>query len=274
MYNAHYGLTENPFSIQPDPRFLYLGERHSMAAAMLEYGLTQRSGFIVVTGEVGCGKTTLIQHLLQRNPVDFTAGLISHASLDREEVLRWVLHAFEQPHDAQHKIDLLDQLQQFLAMEQHSGKQSVLIVDEAQNLDFGVLEELRMLSNLGAEQHPLLQLALVGQPQLRETLARRELLQFAQRVTADFHITRLDARETRNYIEHRLAVAGRSDSLFDNDAIARIFVAARGVPRSINVLCDTTLVYGFAARKDRITTAIVDEVLADKNRFGSLGNTS
>ncbi len=271
MYNKHFGLRESPFSIQPDPDFLYFGKRHSLALAMLKYGIVNRSGFVVITGEIGCGKTTLIQYLLRRLGTNVTTGLISYTELGNEDLLRWVLHSFGQAYDAPHMIGLLDELKRFLIKERRTGRRVVLIIDEAQNLGAVRLEELRMLSNLTGGKKPLLQLVLVGQPQLRQLLSQNALAQFAQRVSSDFHITPLGQRETKQYIEHRLAVAGRKTRLFEDAAIARIFAASEGVPRKINVLCDTALVYGFAARADSITAAIVDEMLDDKTQYGAFG---
>lgn len=268
MYNAHYGFNETPFSIQPDPSFLYLSKRHSMALAMLEYGIEHRAGFIAITGEIGCGKTTLIRHLLNRIEDDLTLGLITNTAMDVEELLRWVLLAFDQPYDAAHKVGLFDQLQTFLIDQYRAGRRTVLIIDEAQNLDAAILEELRMLSNINADKDQLLQLILVGQPQLKDLLRSPELMQFSQRISVDFHIGELEEAETQQYVAHRINVAGRQRKLFDDAAVARIHQASNGVPRTINILCDTALVYGFAAKAKRITPKIVEEVLADKSDYG------
>ena len=268
MYEAFYALTEKPFSIQPDPAFLYFGQRHSLAYTMLEYGVEHRAGFTVITGEVGCGKTTLIRQLLDNLDEDVTIGLISNTKNEIGELLKWVLLSFDQPYDSTDKVALFDQLQRFLIDEYGKGRRTVLIIDEAQNLAGSTLEELRMLSNINADKHQLLQLVLVGQPQLKQLLRRPELEQFAQRVSVDFHIAPLEPDEVADYIAHRLRIAGREAPLFDDAAVQRIAAVSRGVPRKINILCDTALVYGYSLEADVITRDIVEEVLKDKARYG------
>ena len=167
MYEAFYGLNEKPFALQPDPSFLYMGERHALAYTVLEYGVGQGAAFTVITGEVGCGKTTLIRHLLNRLDDDVTIGLISNTPDESGELLRWVLWAFGQPYEHPLKVGLFDRLQQFLINEYARGHRTVLIIDEAQHLSVPMLEELRMLSNINADKNQLLQLVLVGQPRRR-----------------------------------------------------------------------------------------------------------
>ena len=271
MYEAFYQLNEKPFAILPDPGYLYFGERHALAYTVLEYGVVHGAGFTVITGDVGCGKTTLIRHLLDSIEQDVTVGLISNTRQDIGELLKWVLLAFDQPYDSNDKVALFDQLQRFLIDEYAQGRRTVLIIDEAQNLGMSTLEELRMLSNINADRDQLLQMVLVGQPQLKHLLSRPELEQFAQRVSADFHIEPLAADEVGPYIRHRLQVAGREEGLFEDAAIARIAAVTGGTPRKINILCDTALVYGFSQESEFITPAIIDEVLRDKARFGVMG---
>jgi len=271
MYEAFYNLSEKPFAILPDPSYLYFSERHTLAYTVLEYGVVHGAGFTVITGDVGCGKTTLIRHLLDSIEQDVTVGLISNTRQDIGELLKWVLLAFDQPYDSNDKVALFDQLQRFLIDEYAQGRRTVLIIDEAQNLGVGTLEELRMLSNINADRDQLLQMVLVGQPNLKDLLSRPELEQFAQRVSADFNIEPLAANEVEAYVQHRLHVAGRDEPLFETAAIARIWSATGGTPRRINILCDTALVYGFSQEAQRIGPAIIDEVLRDKERFGVLG---
>ena len=271
MYEAFYQLREKPFAILPDPAYLFFGERHTLAYTVLEYGVVHGAGFTVITGEVGCGKTTLIRHLLNSLEQDVTIGLISNTQQEIGELLKWVLLAFDQPYDANDKVALFDQLQRFLIKEYAQRRRTVLIIDEAQNLGAGTLEELRMLSNINADKDQLLQMVLVGQPQLKNLLSRPELEQFAQRVSADFHIEPLAADEVGDYIRHRLRVAGREEMLFDESAIAHIATATGGTPRKINILCDTALVYGFSQGAETIGPEVVEEVLRDKARFGVLG---
>ena len=268
MYEAFYNLDERPFSILPDPSYLYFGRRHSLAYTMLEYGVEHRAGFTVITGEVGCGKTTLIRHLLNNLEQNVTVGLISNTHQEIGELLKWVLLAFDQPYDTDDKVALFDRLQRFLIEEYGRGHRVVLIIDEAQNLAGGTLEELRMLSNINADKDQLLQIVLVGQPQLKAMLRRPELEQFVQRVSADFHVQALSPDEVAEYIEHRLAVAGRTAMLFVGSAVQRIAQVTGGVPRKINVLCDTALVYGFSQEARVITPEILDEVLSDKAQYG------
>ncbi len=267
MYEKFYQLKEKPFSILPDPAYLYFSKHHTLAYSMLEYGVGHRAGFTVITGDVGCGKTTLIRHLLNNLEQDVTIGLISNTQREIGELLKWVLLSFKQPYESTDKVKLFDQLQQFLIDEYARGRRTVLIIDESQNLAGGTLEELRMLSNINADKDQLLQLVLVGQPQLQELLHCPELEQFVQRVSSDFHIGPLAVDEITDYINHRLAVAGREAQLFDDKAAQRIAQVAGGTPRKINILCDTALVYGFAQQAEMITVEIVEEVLRDKAKY-------
>ncbi len=271
MYEAFYNLSERPFSIQPDPSYLYFGRRHRLAYTMLEYGVAHRAGFTVITGEVGCGKTTLIRHLLGKFGKGVTVGLISNTHQDISELLEWVLLSFGQPYEATKKVALFDQLQRFLVAEYRKKRRTILIIDEAQNLGSATLEELRMLSNVNVDKNQLLQMVLVGQPQLRELLCHPDMQQFAQRVAADFHIGSLTAAEVPEYIRHRLRVAGREAMLFDEGAMARIAEASEGRPRKINVLCDRSLVYGYSNQAEIITAELVEEVLEDMLSYGVFG---
>lgn len=270
MYESHYGFTETPFSILPDPTFLYLSKRHALAYATLQYGVDHRAGFTLITGDIGSGKTTLIRHLLNQIDEDINVGLISNTRIDADELLRWVLLAFDQPYDAPSRVQLFDQFQQYLIDQYAARRRVVLIIDEAQNFAPQTLEELRMLSNINADHHQLLQIVMAGQPRFREVMRQPDLVQLSQRVAADFHIPPLPRDEVSNYIAHRLTIAGRTEPLFDDEAIARIAISARGVPRTINLLCDTALVYGFSAGTQCINATLVEEVIADKRQFGSL----
>lgn len=270
MYEAYYGFKERPFSIQPDPDFLYMSKRHALAYTMLEYGVHNRAGFTVICGEVGCGKTTLIRHLLNSLGPDLTVGLVSNTHPDIADLLEWIMMSFGLPYDGMSAVARYDAFQQFLIREYGQGKRVLLIVDEAQNLSVGALESLRMLSNINADKDQLLQIVLVGQPQLRELIKRPELQQFAQRIASEFYIPPLNIQEVARYIDHRLKVAGRQEPLFSYRAIARIAEATRGIPRSINILCDMALVYGFAAELTEIKVAVIDEILRDRSEYGLL----
>jgi len=273
MYEAFYGLKEKPFSIQPDPDFLFLGKRHSLAYTMLQYGIQNRANFSVICGEIGCGKTTLIRHLLNQLGPDLTVGLVYNTHQDIADLLEWIMLAFGQPYEGMSAVARYDAFQRFLINEYGAGRRTILIVDEAQNLSAGALESLRMLSNINVDKDQLLQVILVGQPQLRDLLQKPELLQFAQRVAVDFFIPPLTPEEVAAYITHRLQVAGREEPLFTPAAVQRIAQASQGVPRSINILCDTLLVYGFASDSVAIDEALVDEVLRDKQEYGVLSGT-
>ena len=272
MYEEFYGLKEKPFSIQPDPDFLYFGRRHSYAYAMMMYGVKNGAGFTVISGEIGCGKTTLVRHLLNNLDSNLVIGLVYNTHKEIGDLLEWIMLAFGLPYDGKSKVALYDTFQRFLIEQYGLGKRALLIVDEAQNLNPDALESLRMLSNINADKDQLLQIILVGQPQLKTLLMRPDLQQFAQRVAVDFHIKALDAAAVQEYIQHRLKIAGRETPLFTPEACAKISEASHGVPRTINILCDTALVYGFSAGAEQIDLGLVEEVLSDKAEFGALNN--
>lgn len=269
MYESYFGFHEKPFSILPDPAFLYFGPVHRMAFAMLQYGVMNRAGFTVITGEIGSGKTTLIRHLLAHMPEELNIGLIT--STPRQEtggLLNWIMMALEQPFEDISYVGLYKRFQDFVKSEYARGCGTVLIVDEAQNLGQDRLEELRMLSNINADKDQLLQLILVGQPQLKDMLQNPDMVQFYQRVSSEFHLRPLRLEETEAYVAHRLSVAGGDPGLFTPDAKRVIFQASGGVPRIINILCDTCLVYGFAMDAPTIRSDIVARVLEDKRQHG------
>lgn len=273
MYKRFYGLHENPFSILPDPAFLYLGRRHRLALNLLEYGLMNQAGFNVITGEIGTGKTTLIRYLLTQLGPETNVGLISNTHQSFGELLQWILFAFKlEPRAdgrAGGKVEMFQIFVDFLIHEYAQNRRTVLIVDEAQNMSADALEELRMLSNINVDKHLLLQMILAGQAGLRDTLRRSDMEQFAQRVAVDYHLEALDLEETHCYIRHRLGVAGASDpDLFDAPAREAVYRHSGGVPRLINLLCDTALVYGYAEQKLRIDEGLVNEVADDKRRGG------
>lgn len=274
MYESYYGLREKPFTIQPDPDFLFMGKRHSLAYAMLEYGIQNRAAFSVICGEIGSGKTTLIRHLLNNLSQEFQVGIVYNTNKLIHDLTDWIMMAFDQPYDKMSELAIYDQFQKFLIKNYAAGKRTVLIVDEAQNLSPLALESLRMLSNINADKDQLLQVILVGQPQLRKLLRRPELEQFLQRVSVDFFIPALETAEVKRYIEHRLKVAGREQPLFTDAAYERIAGASGGIPRSINTLCDTVLVYGFSSDADLIDVDLVDEVLRDKDEYGVFSTSS
>jgi type II secretory pathway predicted ATPase ExeA/CheY-like chemotaxis protein len=264
MYEKFYGLRGKPFSLLPDPEFLYLSDKHRMALTLLEYGLWNQASFSVITGEIGAGKTTLIRHLLNQFDSDLVVGLISNTHPSFGELLEWILLAFNIDYSGKDKVGMYKAFVDFLIREYASNRRTLLIIDEAQNMSHQALEELRMLSNVNAEKDQVLQVILVGQPGLREHLRDPSLEQFAQRIAVDYHLGTLGSEETRNYIRHRVEVAGGDPDLFTDEACEAIFQHSGGTPRLINILCDTTLVYGYAEQSVRIDARLVNDVARDK----------
>jgi type II secretory pathway predicted ATPase ExeA len=268
MYEEHFHLREKPFSMFPDPSYIYWGDHHRLAFAILEYGVVSGSGITVVTGDIGCGKTTLLRHLLDQLGDDIAVGLLSNTLLASSDLIRWVLMAFDRPFEQSNPVSAFRDFQQFVISEFGKGRRSLLVVDEAQNLSMAALEELRMLSNINSDKECLLQIVLTGQPQLRDMLRQPELTQFAQRVAADFHVEPLKGRDVHHYIAHRLAKADSPTKIFSGKACSLVAAASRGVPRTINLLCDTALVYAFARGQKYVTSHVMQMVIADKQRFG------
>jgi type II secretory pathway predicted ATPase ExeA len=273
MYEAYYGLQEKPFSILPDPDLIYWGQNHRLAFAMLEFGVMNSAGFTVITGEIGCGKTTLLRYLLRRLDSHVAVGLISNTPRGPDGLLGWVMMSLNQPFEGSYPA-LFRRFQQFLYDEHNKGRRVILIVDEAQNLGLEALEELRMLSNINADKYQFLQIILVGQAQLRDMLRTPQLVQFAQRVSSDFHLKPLNVREVGEYIEYRLKAVGSHVRLFSDSACKMIAEASKGIPRTINILCDTSLVYGFAASAEEIDSDIVASVIQNKAHYGVLPLTA
>lgn len=271
MYEKYFGLREKPFSLTPDPDFLYLGRKHGMALTMLEYGITHDAPIIVISGEIGSGKTTLIRHLLNTLKDNTTVGLISNTHRAFGELIQWVAMAFGLSFENREKVALYGSFVDFLIKEYARGRRTLLIVDEAQNMDAETLEELRVLSNINADKNLVLQLILVGQPELRDTLRKPCLEQFAQRISVDYHLDPLDAKETREYIDHRVLKAGGDKGLFSRPAISLIHDLSAGVPRIINSLCDTALVYAFAEGRKRVSTQLVKDMVEDRRAKGLFG---
>jgi putative secretion ATPase (PEP-CTERM system associated) len=263
MYESFYGLASKPFQLNPDPSFYFGSKQHRRAKAYLEYGLLRSEGFIVITGEIGAGKTTIVRGLLESMDSNFvTAANLVSTQLDAEDTLRMVGAAFGVRVKDVSKADLLMALEAFLVTQVSEGKRSLLIVDEAQNLTARAVEELRMLSNFQFGKQALLQTFLVGQPEFREILQHPNMQQLRQRVTATCHIGPLDAEETKGYIEHRLKCAGGTGRpVFGPGAFEAIHKATAGIPRRINSLCDRLLLLGFLGNKDTLAVEDVDEVV-------------
>jgi len=265
MYVEYYGLKGAPFQLTPDHRFFFNSSVHSRAKAYLTYGLSQAEGFIVITGDVGAGKTTLVGHLLAGlDSTKYVAANIVTTQLGADDTLRVVASVFDIPHEAADKAVVLERIEGFLAAHQAEGRRCLLVVDEAQNLSIEALEELRMLSNFQANGRAQLQSFLLGQPQFRRTLASRDLDQFRQRVIASYHLGPLNADETAEYVRHRLrAVGWNDDPQFTSDVFPEIFSQTEGVPRRINVLCSRLLLFGCLEERHNLDRDTVLQVAED-----------
>lgn len=248
----------------PDPGFLYLSKKHQMALTMLEYGLMNHAVFCVVSGETGSGKTTLLRKLLENIEPNITVGMITNTHKGFGELLDWILSAFGIHEKGLSQVDMHQRFVDFVIEQYAANKSTLLIVDEAQNMTVEKLEELRMLSNVNSEQDQVLQVILAGQPELKDTLRLPELMQFAQRISVDYHLGALSEDEVQGYIEHRLRVAGADRNIFSDDACKLIHVYSNGTPRLINLLCDTAMVYGFADQLEIIDEILVDEMVRER----------
>jgi general secretion pathway protein A len=264
MYERHFGLTAKPFSLTPDPAFLYPSRQHAKAMTMLEYGLESQAAFSLLTGDIGSGKTTLVQRLLRQLGDQVVVGLISNTHARFDSIHRWALSALniEAPGDSD--IAQYEALFQSMVQAYAKGRRTLLIIDEAQNLSVEVLEELRLLSNINSEKDLILQILLVGQPELRKKLSKPKMRQFAQRVSVDFHLKPLARLETHDYVRHRLHVAGRDTPLFTPEAIDLIHARTKGVPRLMNQLCDFALLYAFADGQTSVDADLVAQVVRDR----------
>lgn len=263
MYEEYYGFKEKPFSMLPDPGFLYLSKKHRIALTLLEYGLLNHVGFCVISGEPGAGKTTILRALLERIGDDITVGLITNTHQSFGGLLDWILSSFNLHQPNLTHVEMHQIFMAYLIAEYAKGHTVLLIVDEAQNMKPDVLEELRMLSNVNSAKDQLMQVVLAGQPALRETLRSPDLMQFAQRIAVDYHLESLNLKETCGYIQHRLVTAGSQRDIFTPAACERIHNFSGGTPRLINLLCETALVYGFADQKDMIDVELVDEIVLE-----------
>jgi general secretion pathway protein A len=266
MYESFYGLKEKPFNLTPDPDYFYMSPGHENAYTHLEYAIQESKGFVVVTGEVGSGKTTLINYLLRKIPQAIHVGIINNTFVQPQELLRMICQEFEIPLEDSDKTVLLTRLYGYLLEQFSKRERVVLIIDEAQNLSEKTLEEIRMLSNLESEKDHLIQMILVGQPQLKEKLQRKSLEQFVQRVNVYCHLDALDKVEVEHYIHHRLTVAGAQNlDLFDPEAIKAVYKHSLGIPRLINTLCDAAFVYGYADDVKVICRDLIEAVAKARN---------
>src|SRR5215831_11598059 len=264
MYAQFYGLTESPFALTPDPRYLFMSEPHKEALASAVYGVQERKGFVLILGEVGTGKTTLIRHLLGRFGPNIRSVFVFNPAVSFTELLQLMLRDLELPCASMRRVEMIDTLNDYLLREAAEGRYVVVIIDEAQHLSPAVLEEVRMLSNLETARGKLIQILLVGQPELGDKLARPELRQLRQRISLVAELKPLSYEDTERYVQHRLEVAGLSgQGVFTRRALAIIYRASGGIPRLVNVICDKALLLGYGASAKKVGGRLVKEVLKD-----------
>ncbi len=271
LYAPFFGLKERPFTLVPDPGFLYWSRQHKRAFAVLEYGILSGAPITLITGEIGAGKTTLLQELLPRIQEDVTIGLISNAQGDRGELIQWILNALQIEIDPTASyVQMFQALQDFLLEQYAVSRRVILIFDEAQNLSMEGLEELRMLTNINSNKDVLVQLILVGQPELRTMVQNPNMRQLAQRVAANFHLGKMAPETVANYISHRLQTAGGTGQEFTPEACAIIQRETDGIPRLVNQLCDFAMIYAWSAEEKVVDSDVVEQVLEDEVYLGGL----
>jgi len=271
MYESFYGLKEKPFNITPDPDYFYMSQVHENAYTHLQYAIKENKGFVVITGEIGSGKTTLINLLLKNIQQDVLVGVMSSASCQPAEFIKMACQELELDVDGMDKVEMVESFYQFLLKQFAEKKRVVLIIDEAQNLPLETVEEIRVLSNLDTEKDHLIQMILVGQPELKSKLQQRQLKQFVQRVTVHCHLRGLNREEAGHYIGHRLHVAGAKNAdIFHKEATEAVYRYSGGIPRMINILCDAALVYGYADDLKTIGKKAIEEVIKERRGEGFL----
>ncbi len=268
MYETFYGLKEKPFQIVSNPQYLFLSPAHENALTYLEYGLIENVGFILLTGEVGAGKTTLVGHIVNQFKSKKEIGVIFNTNVTSDDLIYLVMQSFNLQPKNGNKIQNLEVFQKYLIDRHAQNKHVLLIIDEAQNLSDDAIEEVRMFSNIQRGNQNLLQIMLVGQPELKERLLQSRHAPFAQRIAVNFFLTGLSEEETGAYIAHRLKKAGGEPVIFDKEAVSMIYQASGGIPRSINLMCDTALVYGFGYELRIINKDVIEQVLRDKGGIG------
>jgi general secretion pathway protein A len=264
VYLDYYGLTEPPFDITPNPRFLFYSGKHREAYNHLMYGLRERKGFVQLTGEVGAGKTTLCRALLEQLDDRFATALILNPVMSADELMKAVAIEFGLPVNGLDRLDTLSVINQFLLQQVERGKETVLIIDEAQDLTDELLEQVRLLSNLETDTRKLLQIVLMGQPELRERLNAPRLRQLRQRITVRFHLHPLSRQEMNHYVRHRLTVSGAKGApYFTAPALWRIYQYTGGVPRLVNAVCDKALLAGYVRQSDKIDLSIINRAIRE-----------
>jgi general secretion pathway protein A len=267
MYETFYGFKEKPFNLHPDPEYFFMSREHGETYTQLEYAITENKGFVVITGEIGSGKTTLINYLLRRLRPDIEVAVLNHTIVRPKQFIKMLCQEFELSSDGMDKTELLDLFYDFLLEQFAARKRVVLIIDESQNLPEKTLEEIRLLSNLESEKNHLLQIILLGQPELKHKLEQKNLEQFVQRVTVYWHLKGLNQDEVGQYIRHRLRVAGSGDNskIFNSEAVDALYTHSKGIPRLINIFCDAALVYGYADESKIIGKDTIEEVVKIRN---------
>ncbi len=269
MYETFFGLNEKPFQILSDPAYLFMSKTHESAYTYLEYGIVENKGFVVITGEIGSGKTTLINYLLDKIEEKFQTALINNTLIQPGNLIKMLCQDFEIDTVGLDDSDLLTAFYQFLINQYSQRKRVILIIDEAQNLSFDALEEIRMLSNFELDKQHLFQVILVGQPQLRFKLRQKAIQQLAQRVSVHYHISGLKEEEVKEYINYRLQIAGAKNlDIFLDEAVEAIYIFSRGIPRLINILCDTALVYAFADGLKQVNRDIIEAIVRERELGG------
>jgi len=266
MYKKFYGFSEKPFNTTPDSKFFFPSHKHTEALNSLVYAIEERKGFIVITGEIGSGKTTITRTLLNRLSMDTKVALITNTHLTCKELIAQILEEFEVDYQPGSKQKLLSQLNDYLIRQLSNNTNMVLLIDEAQNLPTKVLEEVRMLSNLETEKEKLIQIILVGQPQLKAKLEHAKLEQFKQRIAVFYHLDALNQKETKEYIHYRLKLVNpEGEDIFTPEAISQIYQSSKGIPRVINILCDSALLSGYVLGTKTITPEIMADVIKERN---------
>ena len=268
MYEEYFGFKEKPFNIAPDPDYLYLSRKHQNAITSLDFGLVDDAGLILFTGDIGTGKTTLIHHILRKIGVDFTVAVVFNTNVDADQLLGIILQEFGLNADSDYKAAAIKTLSRFLIDLRSRNKRPLLIIDEAQSLSLDALEEIRLLSNLQDGSTMLLQIMLVGQPELKDRLKSPSMASLTQRIAVNYHLKPFDREETAQYIAHRLKTAGGRTDLFTDAAIDRVHRMTHGIPRSINILCHAALVYGFADDLTTIDVPVLEEIMSDTQDSG------
>ncbi len=264
MYTSFFGFKQKPFQLTPDPEFLFLSRVHKRALTYLNYGITENSGFILVTGEIGTGKTTIIRTLLKRIPQEIKIARINNTKVTSDQLISMINEDFGLDTKGKDKIQMVSELTDFLIKQYAAGGRATIIIDEAQNLTLDLLEEVRLLSNLETDKSKLLQIMLIGQPELNITLSRRELEQLRQRIAINTYISHLNREETEEYIKHRLRVAGNAGGVrFEKGVMDVIYDFSKGIPRLINIICEFSLLAAFIDEKRAIDMSLIREIMGD-----------